>query len=175
MTKDARVLREAFVSNDVVYRDAGVNALSQVLADGESADPVLVTGPFGAVKTTIAKFVVGQLRESSLTWSPFTLTVVCRTLDLRRSTASMRNLGKTVDTYRQSTPHDELLDQFAQYDGPPVVVTVDEAGQLDGAHLVYDLYRLKAFSFHVITNREKDLLVDFDQCSHAPLRRNDPP
>ena len=44
-----------------------------------------------------------------------------------------------------------------------MVVSLDEADQLDDAQLVYDLYRLEKLSFLVITNREEDLLADLDQ------------
>lgn len=173
MIEDARVLRETFVPSDVVHRDAQVNALSQGLdpvTDGEPANPVLITGPSGTGKTTIAKFVVGRLRESVLDVESVHVNCWQSYSRFKALYRILGGLGKTVDIHRQSTPHDELSDRLAEYDGPPVVVTLDEADQLDDAQLVYDLYRLKAFSFLVITNREEDLLADLDQRVQSRLR-----
>mgnify|MGYP006914318370 CR=1 FL=1 len=51
-----------------------------------------------------------------------------------------------------------------------MVVSLDEADQLDDGQLVYDLYRLETLSFLVITNREEDLLADLDQRVQLRLR-----
>lgn len=173
MIEDARVLREGFVPSDVVHRDAEVNALSRVLdpvADHGQADPLLVTGPTGVGKTTVTKFVVDRLHETALDvrsvhvncWQAYSRFKACYEI--------LERLGRTVDIHRQSTPHDELLDRLAEYDGPPVVVTLDEADQLDDGRLIYDLYRLPGFSFVLVTNDEEDLLAGLDDRVRSRLQ-----
>jgi orc1/cdc6 family replication initiation protein len=165
MIEDARVLREEFVPTDVVHRDGEVDALSHVLdpvTDGDLAEPALITGPSGAGKTTITKFVVGRLRESALDVESVHVNCWQSYSRFKAAYSILEGLGRTVDVHRRSTPHDELLDRLADYGGPPVVVTLDEVDQLEDARLVYDLYRLDRFSFVLITNDEAALLADLD-------------
>lgn len=165
MIENARVLREGFVPNDLVHRDAEVNALSRVLdpiTRGEPTEPVLVTGPSGVGKTTIAKFVVSQLREAVLDVAAVHVNCWRTHSRFKTSYEILDGLGRSVDVHRQSTPHDELLDRLAAYDGPPVIVTLDEVDQLADARLVYDLYQLSGFSTILITNDETELLSGLD-------------
>ena len=69
MIRDARVLRAGFVPREVEHRDAEVNHLSSVLepiTNGEPVDTAIVTGPSGAGKACISKFVIDRLREEVL-------------------------------------------------------------------------------------------------------------
>jgi orc1/cdc6 family replication initiation protein len=173
MITDARVLREEFVPADVVHRDAEVNALSRVLepiSDGEDARPALVTGPSGVGKTTITKFVVGRLKESLLDIESVHVNCWQSYTRFGAIYAILEGLGQTLDVHRRSTPHDELLEKLAAYDGPPVIVTLDEVDQLDDARLVYDLYRLDNFSFVLVTNDEEQLLADLDERVRSRLQ-----
>lgn len=173
MIEDARVLREGFIPSDVVHRDAEVNTLSRVLdpvTDGDPADPVLITGPSGVGKTTIAKFVVNRLRENALDVEAIHVNCWQSYSRFKAIYNILEGLGKTVDVHRQSTPHDELLDRLAEYDGPPVIVTLDEADQLEEARMVYDLYRLDTFSFVLVTNSEEELLAGIDERVRSRLQ-----
>jgi orc1/cdc6 family replication initiation protein len=173
MITDARVLREEFVPGDVVHRDAEVNALSRVLepiGDGEDARPALITGPSGVGKTTITKFVVSRLRESVLDIESVHVNCWQSYTRFGAIYAILEGLGRTLDVHRRSTPHDELLEKLDNYDGPPVIVTLDEVDQLDDARLVYDLYRLDNFSFVLVTNDEEQLLADLDERVRSRLQ-----
>ena len=166
MIEDARVLREAFVPNDVVHRDGEVDALSAVLEPvvaGEPPESALLTGPSGAGKTTIAKFVVGRLRETALDVESIHVNCWQSYTRFKALYRILEGLGRTIDVHRQSTPHDELLDRLEAYDGPPVIVTLDEVDQLEDGHLIYDLYRLPAFAVVLITNDEEELLAGLDE------------
>jgi Cdc6-like AAA superfamily ATPase len=140
------------------------------VADEDPAEPVVITEPSGAGKTTIAKFVVARLRETVLDIESVHVNCWQSYSRFKAIYRILEGLGKTVDIHRQSTPHDELLDRLARYTGPPVVVTLDEADQFDDARLAYDLYRLDAFSFIMISNREEDLLADLDERVQSRLR-----
>ena len=165
MITDARVLRADFVPRDVEHRDSHVNMLSAVLdpiTDGEPADPAILLGPSGVGKTCIARFTLDQLRQTVLDievqyvncWQNYSgYRVLYRVLE---------GLGKTVDIHRQSTPRDELLERLRQYDGPPCVVILDEADQLEDKSVLYHLYSLPQFTVILIANREQALFSHVD-------------
>ncbi|WP_246989148.1 Cdc6/Cdc18 family protein [Halorientalis marina] len=173
MIEDARVLREGFVPSDIIHRDGETNALTRVLdpvTAGTAADPVLVTGPSGAGKTTLTKFVVDRLRETALDVESVHVNCWQSYSHFRVVYKILEGLGKTIDVHRQSTPQDELLNRLAAYDGPPVIVTLDEADQLEEARVIYDLYRLDAFSFILVTNSEEELLSGLDERVRSRLQ-----
>ncbi|MFB6136785.1 MAG: Cdc6/Cdc18 family protein [Halobacteriaceae archaeon] len=166
MITDARVLREGFVPGEVVHRDQEVNHLSTVLEPltrGEPAETALVTGPSGAGKTCVSRFTVDRLREAHLDvraqyvncWQNFSrFRVLYRVLE---------GLGRAVDVHRQSTPRDELLERLRDDDGPPCVVVLDEADQLEDTGVLYDLHRLPGFSMVLIANREAAVFAGADE------------
>ena len=165
MIRDARVLREDFIPQEVEHRDPQVNYLSEILApprDGEPADPAILTGPSGAGKTCIARFTTRRLRQTVLDidrqyvncWQNYTRFRALHTI--------LEGLGKTIDIHRQSTPHDELLRRLEAYDGPHCVLILDEVDQLEDKRILYDLHTLPQFSLILITNHEEELFADAD-------------
>ena len=162
MITDARVLRSGFVPREVEHRDAEVTHLTEILAplmDGDPADTTLLLGPSGVGKTCLAQFTSEQLRQEVLDveyqyvncWQNFS--------EYRTIISILEGLGKTIDINRQSTPRDELFDRLRQYDGPPCVVILDEADQLEEKRLLYHLHELPQFSMLLIANREEELFA----------------
>jgi Cdc6-like AAA superfamily ATPase len=176
MIQDARVLRAGFVPSEVEHREGEVGHLSSVLTpitEGEPADTAIITGPSGAGKTCISKFVTEQLREEVLDiettyvncWRNYTrFRTLYRILD---------DLGKTIDIHRQSTPHDELVDRIQQYDGPRTVIILDEADQLEDPSLIYDLHSLPQFALICIANEEAELFSRVDDRLVSRLRSSE--
>jgi Cdc6-like AAA superfamily ATPase len=166
MIRDARVFRPEFVPNDIVHRDAELNHLANVLEPityEESAGPVLLTGPSGAGKTCLARYVTDQLQQE-------TLDVTVQYVNCWQSYSQFRavynileGLGRTLNIHRQSTPHDELIERLREYDGPHCVVILDEGDQLEDKRILYDLYALPQFSPMLIANREEDLFAELDE------------
>ena len=166
MITDARVLRTGFVPREVEHRDAEVTHLAEILApltDGNPADTTLLLGPSGVGKTCLAQYTAEQLRQEVLDveyqyvncWQNFS--------EFRTLHRILEGLGKTVDIHRQSTPRDELFERLRQYDGPPCVVILDEADQLEDKRLLYTLHELPQFSMLLIANRERELLASADE------------
>lgn len=176
MIRDARVLRAGFVPREVEHRDAEVNHLSSILEPctyGEPADTALVTGPSGAGKTCISKFVAEQLREEVLDVEVTYVNCWRNYTRFRTLYQILDDLGKTIDIHRQSTPHDELIDRLQQYDGPRTVVILDEADQLEDPDVIYNLHSLPQFAVICIANSEEELFSRVDGRLVSRLRSSE--
>ncbi len=162
---DARVLKEEFVPREMVHRDAEIDQLAaalEPLVDGEPAEDVLLHGPSGAGKTSIARYTLQQLEQEVLDlqyqyvncWEDYNrYKVLYRALE---------GIGKTLDVHRQSTPKDELLTRLRQYDEPYVLI-LDEADQLEEQDVLYDLYSMEHVHMVMIANQEEDLFTGIDE------------
>ena len=173
MIEDARVLRDEFVPLEVCHRDPEVNHLASVLApitDGQPADTALITGPTGTGKTCIAQFTVGRLRRAHLDVDYQYVNCWQNYSRFRVLYSILEDLGRTIDVHRQSTPRDELLDRLKQYDGPPCVVILDEADQLEDKRVFYDLHALPRFSMLLIANDEETLFAGEDERLTSRIR-----
>jgi Cdc6-like AAA superfamily ATPase len=149
----------------VVHRDDEVSQLTAVLEPltrGKRPDTILITGPPGSGKTSIAKYTVDKFcrenREVDAVYvncwedhSPF--QTLYRILD---------ELEGAADVHRQSTATDVILERLRDYDDTHCVLILDEADQLDDESLLYDLLNLPRFSLLLIANREEDLLDGLD-------------
>lgn len=148
-----------------MHRDRELTQLLSVLephARGEPADTILVTGPTGSGKTSIATFAVSKHLGNNPAvegvyvncWEDSSrFQVLYRILD---------QLQSTIDIHRQSTPRDVLLERLREFDGPPCTVILDEVDQLEDKGLIYDLLNLPQYSLVLIANREEDLLEGVD-------------
>lgn len=165
MITDARVLDADFVPNDVVHRDAEINALSSALdpvTRGKTPEHALLVGPSGAGKTCIARYAVDQLRETVIDVN--TQYVNCWKDYSRFKTLYrvLEGIDRALDVHRQSTPTDELLDRLHTYDGLPYVVILDEVDQLDDTDVLYDLVRAPKLGLVLLANREEELFQQLD-------------
>lgn len=165
MIEDARVLREEFVPREVVHREGEVTHLSSVLEPvtrGEPASPAIITGPSGAGKTCVARYTVEQLREQHLDVASQYVNCWQNYSRFRVLYRILEGVGTTVDIHRQSTPHDELLERLRRYDGPPCVLVLDEADQLEATNVLYDLHALPTVSLVLVANSEAELFASAD-------------
>jgi orc1/cdc6 family replication initiation protein len=176
MIRDARLLRAGFVPNEIEHRDGEVNHLSSVLrplTDGDPADTAIVTGPSGAGKTCISKFVTERLREEALDVEATYINCWRNYTRFRTLYQILDDVGRTIDIHRQSTPHDELIDRLQQYDGNRTVVILDEADQLEDTSVIYDLHSMPQFAVICITNNEEDLFGQVDERLVSRLRASE--
>ncbi|GAA0728708.1 orc1/cdc6 family replication initiation protein [Halorubrum trapanicum] len=176
MIRDARVLRAGFVPREVEHRDAEVNHLSSVLepiTNGEPADTAIVTGPSGAGKTCISKFVTERLREEVLDVKATYVNCWRNYTRFRTLYQILDDLGATIDIHRQSTPHNELVDRLQQHDGPRTVVILDEVDQLEDPSVIYDLHSLPQFAIICIANKEEELFSRVDDRLVSRLRSSE--
>jgi len=176
MIRDARVLRAGFIPKEIEHRDPEVNHLSSVLepiTNGEPADTAIVTGPSGAGKTCISKFVTERLREEVLDVETTYVNCWRNYTRFRTLYQVLDDLGQTIDIHRQSTPHDELVDRIQQYDGPRTVIILDEVDQLEDPGILYDLHSLEQFALVCIANKEEELFSRVDDRLVSRLRSSE--
>ncbi len=176
MIRDARVLRAGFVPREVEHRDAEVNHLSSVLepiTNGGPADTAIVTGPSGAGKTCISKFVTERLREEVLDVETTYVNCWRNYTRFRALYQILDDLGATIDIHRQSTPHDELIDRLQQHDGSRTVIILDEVDQLEDPSVIYDLHSLPQFAIICIANKEEELFSRVDDRLVSRLRSSE--
>ena len=176
MIRDARVLRAGFVPREVEHRDAEVNHLSSVLeplTNGDPAETAIVTGPSGAGKTCLSKFVTERLREEVLAVQTIYVNCWRNYTRFRTLYQILDSLGTTIDIHRQSTPHDELVDRLQRYDGPRTVVILDEVDQLEDPSIIYDLHSLPQFAIICIANKEEELFSRVDDRLVSRLRSSE--
>ncbi|MBX0288560.1 orc1/cdc6 family replication initiation protein [Halomicroarcula sp. F28] len=176
MIRDARVLRAGFIPKEIEHRDAELNHLSSVLepiTNGEPADTAIVTGPSGAGKTCISKFVTERLREEVLDIETTYVNCWRNYTRFRTLYQILDDLGQTIDIHRQSTPHDELVDRIQQYDGPRTVIILDEVDQLEDPGILYDLHSLEQFALVCIANKEEELFSRVDDRLVSRLRSSE--
>ncbi|KOX91298.1 AAA family ATPase [Haloarcula rubripromontorii] len=176
MIRDARVLRAGFIPKEIEHRDAEVNHLSSVLepiTNGEPADTAIVTGPSGAGKTCISKFITERLREEVLDVESTYVNCWRNYTRFRTLYQILDDLGQTIDIHRQSTPHDELVGRLQQHDGPRAVIILDEVDQLEDPGILYDLHSLEQFALVCIANKEEELFSRVDDRLVSRLRSSE--
>jgi orc1/cdc6 family replication initiation protein len=163
MITNARVLQPEFVPNDVVHRDAELNHLAsalQPITNGNPTETAFLYGPSGTGKTCIAQHTVEQLQETVLDIN--TQYVNCWEDYSRFKTLYriLEGIDKALDIHRQSTPTDVLLDRLHDYTGPPYVIILDEADQLEDKGVLYELYRTRNVTMVLIANQEQSFFTE---------------
>ena len=131
-----------------------------------------MTGPSGAGKTCVSKFVTERLREEALDVEATYVNCWRNHTRFRTLYQILDDIGKTIDIHRQSTPHDELIDRLQQYNDSRTVVILDEADQLEDPSVIYDLHSLPQFAVICIANKEEELFSQVDDrlVSRLPAR-----
>jgi Cdc6-like AAA superfamily ATPase len=165
MITDARALRPEFVPRDLHHRDGQITHLSSCLDPatlGHPADDVLITGPVGAGKTTIAKYVLGQLEREALSvrWG----YVDCMA-DSTRAAALfglVRGAGLGADIQLEGMHASATLDRFRQCDDQ-IICVVDEVDLIDDPHTLSALFEVPNVSLMLVTAAdENEWLADLD-------------
>lgn len=161
MLQNARVLRPEFIPREIQHRDTEHTALTESLEPlirGEQADPVILTGPTGVGKTTLAKYTLEQLQEAAFDIEEVVVNCWQNYSSYRALFRILEALGRSLDVHRQSTPQDEMIERLRDYEGTCVLV-LDEADQLEEKDVLYDLRRMPQFTLVLIANREEDLFA----------------
>jgi orc1/cdc6 family replication initiation protein len=170
MIRDARVLQDDFLPQEVVHRHEEMNRLSAALdpvVDGGRPEDALVVGPSGAGKTCLARYAVSELeREADVE----TQYVDCwqHSSRFRILYRILEGVAPTYDIHR-STPRDELLQRIEGLETPYVVI-LDEVDQVADADILRELYGIPHVTTICIANRERDVVGPLDERLRSRLR-----
>jgi len=169
MITDARALRPEYVPRDLHHRDGQIDHLSSVLAPSplNRTEDICLFGPSGVGKTTIAKFVLGQLEREmlDLRWG----YVNC----MRDNSASAvlhefaREVGIGSDLRREGTPRSVVIDRLRNRDEQFIAV-LDEVTVLD-EEILLALYEVPNVSLICITIKEDQWMTSLGQAAASRM------
>lgn len=169
MIQNARAFRIGETPRAVVGRNSEQQQLSRCLSpitDGDPGMSVVLDGPAGAGKTTVAASTLEQLRQQSVT--THTEHLHCSGHSRWELLARLvRKTGIGAVTRGQSAA--DLLDRLGELTEPWVVV-LDEVDAISDRDVLTDLWRLRAVTLVAITNDLQRLLAGVTDHSRSRIQ-----
>jgi len=169
--EDARVLTADFLPKRMVHRNSQVTEIKRNLEpvlENSSPRNMLLYGPPGTGKTTMAKYVVDELKKHSS-------NVVSGSVNCWRYPSRFKVYYNLLQDFgvnlihRTGTPTDELVDRFRSKVGSrPSIVILDEVDQIEDERILYDFARENNTALIMIANKET-ALYDFDDRIRSSL------
>lgn len=158
------VLSADYLPNRMIHRDNErkeiANNLKPVLNDKEPRN-ILIHGPPGTGKTTMAKFVVEKLKRHDST--VLSGSVNCWKYPSRFKVyyQLLQQMGEKM-LHRSGTPTDELVDKFQnKIIKRPSIIILDEVDQIEDERILYDMARYSKMGLIMIANHQ-NIFYDFD-------------
>ncbi len=162
MIQDARALRQMFVPAELRHREGDVDAVSSHLRpieNGLAGDDVLLTGPSGTGKSTLARFVTQELEQATLDVRTGCVTCTSDSSKTEALYALVRDLGIGKPIPRTSASTSLLLDRIREADDQLVLV-VDEVDQLADRSILATLYEIPHVTMLMVCIDGDVLLAD---------------
>ncbi|WP_148414947.1 Cdc6/Cdc18 family protein [Haloferax sp. KTX1] len=172
MIRDARALRDNFVPADLEHRNAEIGHLSSLLKpieDGEAGSDILITGPSGAGKTTLARFVAGELERASLGVRTAYANCISNSTNAAVLHSLLRDANLAFEFDRGNTPVSAYLDKVRDSDEQFVAI-LDEVDVLDDPSLIAMLYDIPNLTTMMVCVSDDAFLSTLDMRVESRVR-----
>jgi Cdc6-like AAA superfamily ATPase len=154
------------------HRDGKIDSLTATLrpaASGLPPENCGIFGPSGTGKTTLAKYVLGQLESEALSvrWG----YVNCMAEPTRTGVIYelLRDVGLGASLPREGSSAGRFLDSLREFDGRFIAI-LDEVDLLEDPNLIMSLLEISTVSIVHICVHEDELLADIDSRLASRLR-----
>jgi len=172
--EDARVLTADFLPKRMVHRDPQTSEIKRNLEpllneENKGARNMLLYGPPGTGKTTMAEYVVEELKKYSS--NVISGSVNCWRYPSRFKVYYnlLQDFGVNI-IHRTGTPTDELVDKFrSKARSRSSIVILDEVDQIEDERILYDFSRENGIALIMIANKET-ALYDLDDRIRSSIK-----
>ena len=172
MIQNARVLKEDWVPQELRHRDAQLQNLSahlKPIAHGLGSETVMITGPSGTGKTTIAKYIVRQLEQEVLGIRWGYVNAISNTSMASVVYSLVHDAGRANDLRKKGTPRSVMFDRLRDLDDHFVGI-IDEVNVLDDEKTIQALWEIPNVTLVLICVDEDDFFADLDSTVASRIR-----
>lgn len=172
MIADARVLETEWVPQELHHREGQIQHLSAQLkpiTHRMSAEDIIVTGPSGTGKTTIAKYVVEQLIQETMNVKSGYTNCISNSTRAAVVDGLVGDIGRGNDLRPEGTPTSVYFDRLREMD-QHVVAIIDEVDVIEDDGVLHALHDLPNVTLLLICVSEDDLFTDLDRRVVSRLR-----
>lgn len=172
MISNARALQTKMVPQELHHREGAIDHLSSALSrvsSSDTAEHVVIYGPSGAGKTTLAKYVLGKLEAEApdVRWG----YVNCMANSTKRAVLAQlaRDGGVGRDLPRDGISSAAFHDRIRDHDGQFIAV-LDEVDLLDDTQVLLALADLPDVAIVTICLGEDEWLAGADERIRSRVR-----